>query len=275
MSQIQIVIDSTAYFTKEDIEQYNLVVVPLSVTFSGETKEEGFPGEFDEFYKRLMTSQDFPTTSQPSIDAFAKAYEDALAKGYEVLTIVFSQKLSGTYNSAKAAAMQLGEDKISVVDTATAVGNYKMLVKQAAAMAGKGFSRHQIVEAIDEEKLRTSINLTVDNLEYLKRGGRLSGAHAFIGNLLNVKPIIGLIDGALVPVTKVRGKKKALEYLVNNIPENVKEIIICHILDDEEAAWLKTAIEEKFKNVEIGVDKIGPVIGAHLGPKAIGVCSRW
>jgi len=275
MGKVQIVTDSTAYFTKEYIEQNDIKVVPLSVTFSGETREEGFPGEFDEFYHKLESSKDFPTTSQPPIEAFVKVYEEILANGREIVTIVISEKLSGTYNSATVAANMTQPDKISVIDSETTVTNLKMLVMIANDMARQGKSRDEIVETIELEKKKMNVVLAASTLEYLKRGGRLSATQATIGNLLNVKPVIGLKDGKLIAIAKVRGKNKALEYLIDSVPEDAVAISVLHILSYEDAEQLRRKLQEKFPHIEIGIDEIGPVIGAHLGPGGVGVCSKW
>jgi len=275
MGKIQLVTDSTAYFTKEDAARLDIKVVPLSVTFSGETKDEGFPGEFEDFYNKLQTSTDFPSTSQPSIEAFAKVYEEILAEGNEAITLVISAKLSGTYNSASVAAEHTAPDKISVIDSETSVANLKLLVLRAIDLAKAGYSRLEIVNMLEEEKKKATISLTVDTLEYLRRGGRLSSAQAIIGSLLNVKPVIALIDGSLQPVGKVRGKNKALEFMYGRIPEHAKHITVCHILNEDEAEKIREELQRRFRNARVTVDVIGPVIGSHLGPKAIGICSMW
>lgn len=275
MAKVQIVTDSTAYFTKEYAEENDIKIVPLSVTFSGETKDEGFPGEFEDFYRKLQTSKDFPTTSQPPIEAFAKVYEEILTENKEIVTIVISEKLSGTYNSAMAAANMTAPDKISVIDSETTVSNLKMLVMIANDMAKQGKSREEIVETIEREKKKMNVVLAASTLEYLKRGGRLSATQATIGNLLNVKSIIGLKDGKLIAVAKVRGKNKAMEYLVDSVPENAVAITVLHILSHDDARQLYRKLQEKFPRIEIEIDEIGPVIGSHLGPGGVGVCSKW
>lgn len=275
MAKVQIVTDSTAYFTKEYAEENDIKIVPLSVTFSGETKDEGFPGEFEDFYRKLQTSKDFPTTSQPPIEVFAKVYEEILTENKEIVTIVISEKLSGTYNSAMAAANMTAPDKISVIDSETTVSNLKMLVMIANDMAKQGKSREEIVETIEREKKKMNVVLAASTLEYLKRGGRLSATQATIGNLLNVKPIIGLKDGKLIAVAKVRGKNKAMEYLVDSVPENAVAITVLHILSHDDARQLYRKLQEKFPRIEIEIDEIGPVIGSHLGPGGVGVCSKW
>lgn len=275
MAKIQIVTDSTAYIAKDYAALHGIKIVPLSVTFSGVTEDEGFPGEFEDYFKKLKISPDFPTTSQPSIDSFLKVYEEAIAEGYEILTIVLSSKLSGTYNSASAAAEMLASDKISIIDSETTAANLKLLVNLAKEMTEKGFSRQEIVEFLEVEKKKTGISLTVDTLEYLKKGGRLSGAQALIGSMLKVRPVIALVDGKLEPVGKVRGKSKALEMMVDRLPENVQNLSICHIYALDEALLLKAQLEARFTKVVVLIEELGPVVGSHLGPKAIGLCSKY
>lgn len=272
---IKIVTDSTAYISKEECQSLGIRVVPLSVTFSGVTEDEGAPGEFEAYFEKLKTSPDFPTTSQPSPDAFVKVYEELAEDGSEIITLVISAKLSGTYNSALVAADMTAPDKISVIDTESTASNLKLLVFRAKELADQGHSRQEIVSALEEEKKKTGISLTVDTLDYLKKGGRLSGAQALLGSLLNVKPVIALVDGKLEPVGKVRGKGKALELMISRIPENVEQIRICHIFAMEEAQELKARLEQKFSGIEVYIDELGPVVGSHLGPKAIGLCSKW
>jgi len=275
MSKIQIITDSTAYFTKEEAEKRNIDVVPLSVNFEGEVITEGFPGEFEYFFEKLKTSSEFPTTSQPSTDAFIKVFERALSNDKEIITIVISSKLSGTYDNACMAASMLSSDKITIIDSETSVSNLRFLVEIAWELAQEGKSRQEIVEVIMKEKEKAGIRLTVDNLEYLKRGGRLTGTQAFVGTMLNIKPIISLMEGKLIPVEKVRGKKKAIKSMMDSIPDNVKKISVCHVLNIEEAEEIKKILQEKYPHASVSVDELGPVVGSHLGPKAIGICYKW
>lgn len=275
MKKIQIITDSTAYFTRKYLIEEQIQVVPLMVQFCGTVSKEGFPGEFDEFYRILKETKEFPTTSQPSVGDFVKTYKSALETYEEIITIVISSELSGTYNSARLAADIVNSEKITVIDSRTSAGNLKVLVEKANELAKQGYERTQIVNEILSQIENMSITLTVDTLEYLKRGGRLSNTSAFLGNLLNIKPIIGLIDGKLVPIGKERGKRKAMNKIVSMVPEQVKKIVIAHVQNLGEAQQFKEILEEKFKNVEIIIDELGPVLGSHLGPKAIGLCASW
>lgn len=275
MSKIQIITDSTAYIPKDFALANNIKIVPLSVNFCQEVKDEGFPGEFGEFFDKLKTSKDFPTTSQPSVGAFADVYQEAISQGYEVITLVISSKLSGTFNSASVAAEMVAPDKISVIDSESAASNLRLLTEIAMDMARKGIPRQDIVGHLNESKKRMGINITVDTLDYLKKGGRLSGAQALLGTLLNIRPVIALVDGKLIPVGKARGKNKALEMMINNIPENTTDISICHIFNIEEAEEVKATLQKKFSKARITIDVLGPVVGSHLGPKALGLCFKY
>jgi DegV family protein with EDD domain len=275
MARVKIVTDSTSYINKEYLVQSDIASVPLSVIFQGTVTNEGFPGEFDSFYEKLKTSEDFPTTSQPSIQAFYDVFKPALDNGQEIIAIVLSSKLSGTYNSAMAAALMCETDKIVVIDSETCGPNLRFLVERANELSLDGLSRDEIVDIINKEKKRTGINITVGSLEYLKRGGRLSSTQALIGTLLSIKPIIALIDGKLEPIDKVRGKSKAIAAMISNIPQDVKRISICQIQNLDDAEDIRTVLKEKFPKAEISFSELGPVVGSHLGPKALGICYKW
>lgn len=275
MSKVKIVTDSTAYIDREYAELNNIAIVPLSVNFEGSVSNEGFPGEFDEFFQRLSVSKSFPTTSQPSVGAFAEVYKKAIDSGQEVVVLTISSKLSGTFNSASAAASLVAAERISVIDTETVAANLRVLVELALKLSEEGAERNAIVSAVEAQKKRMGIRLTVGTLEYLKKGGRLSNAGALIGSLLNIKPIIALKEGKLEPVDKVRGRKKALEKIVEDIREDVKEINIAHIYALDEALELKAELSKKYPHAKIGIQVLGPVVGAHLGPKALGVLTNY
>lgn len=275
MGNIQIVVDSTAYLTKEYINENNIEVAHLSVELDEVREKEGFPGSFKEFFTRFEESESFPKTSQPPVGEFAECYKRAFERGDEIIVITFSSKLSGTYASAQLAADMFEDKKITVIDSQTAVGNYRALVHKAIELAKLKVDTETILEEIKNIQDNMSVSLTVESLEYLKRGGRLSNMQAVIGTLLNIKPIIGLIDGELIATDKVRGKKKALELMFSKIPLHVKKISVEHVEHQEEAERIKSMLENKFEHAEITVSEIGPVIGSHIGPKSIGICSIW
>ena len=276
MSKIKIITDSTAYIDKDFSIKNNIGIVPLSIHFEGVIQDEGFPGEFTAFFENLSKSQSFPTTSQPSAGAFSVAYTKALEEGYdEIIVITISSKLSGTYSSALTASSLVDELKISVIDSESSAANLRVLVEMALDLASRGISREDIVTQIEAQKKHMGIYITVETLDYLKKGGRLTSTAALIGSLLNIKPIIALKDGKLEGVAKVRGKKKALEKMIEAIPSDTNAISLCHINAIEEVNELIPIIEYRFPMAKLAVEELGPVIGAHLGPKALGICFKY
>ncbi len=277
MPKIKIITDSTAYIDESFIKIHNIDVVPLTVNFEGIVEDEGFPGDFSTFFDKLSKSSGFPTTSQPPVGRFTETFENALKDEHEIIAITMSSKLSGTFNSANTAAKIVDPDRIriSVIDSLTTVANLKFLIKKAVFLAREGTSMKQIVREIETQKNHMGVRLTVSTLEYLKRGGRLSATEAMIGSLLNIKPIIGLIDGELKALSKVHGKKKAMEKMLEDVPSNVSYISICHIEILEEAKKYEKLIQQRFPDAKTEICEVGPVIGSHLGPETIGICYTW
>ena len=272
MSRIKIITDSTSYITKDFAAKENLTVVPLNYIFDGQTYKEGFKGEYDEFFKKLGSTKLFPTTSQPSAGEFYEAFVDGLKDHDEIIAIVLSSKVSGTYNSAILAKDMLEDKKITIIDTETSASNLRFLVEDALQMVKEGKTSEEIEAHINSKKASMFVFLTTDTLEYLSRGGRLSNIQSTLGNLLNIKPIIELKDGELKLIEKVRGNNKALSVIIDKIPQDVKKIGVCNILNIENAEKVKKNLEEKFPNALITIDELGPVVGAHLGPKTLGLC---
>jgi DegV family protein with EDD domain len=272
MGGIQIVTDSTAAFTRQEIEEMQLEIVPLSIHFEGEEFDEGLPETYRAFFERLAQSKSIPTTSQPSVGRFQEVYKKALDEGREVISIHLSSGLSGTPGSAQMAADLVGPGKISVVDSQTAVSNLKMMVKQAFNEAKKGTGRKEIAAMLAAESPTMFAAVTVADLIYLKRGGRLNNSQYFVGKLLNVLPVIQLREGKLYPYAKVMGYKAMLSALCQVAPDNTKGITVLHIETLDSALELKKLLNERFPALEIGIDPISPVIGSHLGPGAMGYC---
>ncbi len=273
MGKIKIVTDSTSYIEKDYVIKENVSLVPLKYVFDGESYVEGFKGEFDEFFNKLARTDLFPTTSQPSAGEFYEVFKEAFEDGYdEIIAILISSKLSGTYNSAVLAKNMLEDKMITIIDSESSASNMRFLVEDAVNMAKEGKTGEEIISFIEEKKKKMKILLTPGTLEYLARGGRMSSLQSAIGNLLNIKPIIELRDGKLELLEKVRGRNKALSTILSYINEDVQRIGVCHILNEDEATKFKGILEEKFPNAIITLDDLGPVIGAHLGPKTIGIC---
>lgn len=273
MKKIKIITDSTAYITKKEAEEKNIGIVSLSYIVNGVEEKEGFPGEFDEFFKRMASEELEVMTSQPAVGDFLEAYEKAFQEGYEeIIVIVLSSKLSGAYNSADLARQSLGDKMITIIDSMNSAGCMKFLVEDAFNMAKEGKTSKEIETEINKTKEKEKIYLTVDSLDYLQKGGRLSKLGSVVGNLLRIKPIIGITDGELDLSEKVRGKKQVLTKMVDLIPEDAQKVAICHILAIEEANSIKEKILNKYPNIEVFIEELGPTVGCHLGPNSLGIC---
>ena len=272
MEKILIVTDTTSYLKKEYIEKEGIKIVPLNYIFGDQEYKEGLQGDFDEFYERLSNSNLFPKTSQPSSGDFVKVFEKGLEEYDHIIGIFLSSKISGTVNSANLAKDILGDKKITIIDSLVSAASLRFLVERAVEMIKEKCELGEIINELENLKLRQSIYITTDTLEYLKRGGRLSGTQAALGNMLNIKPILELKNGELGLLEKLRGKNKAINKIISFIPEDVKRISICHILNREEADKYLLILGEKFPQANIEIDDLGPVIGSHLGPKTIGFC---
>ncbi len=271
MTNIQIITDSTAYLEKSYCIENNIVVVPLSYVFEGETKVEGYPGEFDSFFARLEKSKDFPVTSQPPVGAFKEVYEKAINEGKEIITVTISSKISGTYNSACMAAEMVDESKITIVDSLQCGANIAELVKIALEMANDNKSRKEIAEKLNDQKERMNVRIIPKTLDYLRKGGRLSNIASFVGNLINLKPIVGFNEGKLEVVAKTRGFKKAIKLAISDIPPEVKVLNITHVVNLDAAIKLKNEVVMQFPDAEINITEIGPVVGSHNGPGTLGL----
>ncbi|MBE7556599.1 MAG: DegV family protein [Anaerolineales bacterium] len=276
---LRVVTDSTSYIPYEILQQHQIVVVPLKVLFGAEVYDEITGLSNADFYRRLMTTADFPTTSQPASGEFKQVYQQILQQdaAAQILVLSISSKLSGTYNAAMTAAEQLPEAKITVFDSLSAAMGLGLMAITAAEMAAAGHPLVQILARLEQMRRDTRIVLVVDTLEYLKRGGRIGTAAAFLGTLLNTKPILAVVEGTLQPLDRARTKKRALERLFSELegqlstPRQPIQAGIMHIAAQAELESLAALMTERFNITRFYTSELGPVVGAHLGPGALGV----
>ena len=274
----RLVTDSSSYLPQEFIEQYNIITVPLKVQFGGETFAEGTGLSNREFFNRIAAADDFPTTSQPSVGDFAQAYQQILMSdpSAEILVLTVSSKLSGTHHSAMTAVAQLSEASITVFDTLSVAMGVGLMVMAAARMIAEGKDLPDILARLTHIRHNLPIFLTVDTLEYLRRGGRIGAAAAFLGTLLDTKPILAVQDGEIRPVGRVRGRKKALRRLFDELerklptPDQPVQAGVMHAAAEDEALKLGEMIRERFNVTYFFVFELGPALGAHVGPGTIG-----
>ena len=275
MYTYHIVTDSCCDFTREQYEKRNLIWVPLTLRYKG-VEMDGFtePGELHDFYDGIRSGE-MPTTAAVNPDTWGKAMEVALAQGKDVLCITFTSALSTTHQSAVIAAEELREKypdrKIIVIDSLCAALGQGLLVHKACEKRDQGYSLEELAAWVEENKRHLCHWVTVDDLNHLKRGGRISAATALVGGMLGIKPIIHVDDeGRLVNVGKCRGRKAAMELLSDKLATTVTDvetIFIAHGDCPEDAAALEKLCRAKcpgVKNVLTGY--VGGVIGAHTGP---------
>lgn len=275
MPKIKIITDTTSYLEKEYAVEKNVDVMPIYMEIDGETYKEGHPSENANVFEKFLNSKKIPTTSQPPIGQFIETFEKAIKDGFEIVGIFMSEKTSGTFNTAKMAANMTSEDKIRIIDSKTSGPNLKYLVKKAVELCEKGLSKEEIEARIDEQKKNMNVMMFFETLDYLKKAGRVSNTKALVGNILNIKPIIGVVDGEICPIGKVRGTKRAMDFVLDRIPENVKNISVCHVDNIKDGEKLKNLINQKFPHIEIDMDPLGPSLGIQFGPRTIGVCCSW
>ncbi|HVD49512.1 MAG TPA: DegV family protein [Gaiellaceae bacterium] len=270
-----IVVDSTADFPEAPQRFPNWRVVPLYVRFGEESYRDYVELEPEEFYARLRTASETPTTSQPTPGDFLATYEEL--GGYErILSLHIAAKLSGTIESARAAAQVLGGDRVRAIDSQSASAAIAMLGLAIQRRLERGTSDEEVDTLVERYRRETGLLFTVDTLEYLARGGRIGRARAWAGELLNIKPILSIRDGEVLPVKRVRGNRKAFLEFASAFEAATSDVPtlragIAHAEAPERAEALVELVGRSRPQAEIElVTTLGPVVGAHAGPGTVG-----
>ena len=273
MADFKIITDSGCDFTLAELEQLNVGRAPLSVLFKGELHEDFATDEERKVLYDGVREGEMPTTSAVNPEGWATVMKPALEAGQDVLCMCFSSGLSTTYQSAVIAAEELKEEypgrEIRVVDTLCAALGQGLLVWHACKHRDAGESLDEVTAWVEENKLKLCHWVTVEDLNHLKRGGRVSAATAMVGTMLNIKPIICVSDeGKLVSTSKVRGRKAAIEYICKKVAEATDKdmVFIGHGDCREDAETCARILKEKYGVKEVHIGYVGAVIGAHTGP---------
>lgn len=275
-----ILTDTTADLPDEYIKEHNLGLISLNYMIDGEAYDLEHELPYREFYEKMRNGS-MPTTAQVNPEIAKRVFLSYLDQNLDILYIAFSSGLSGSYNSARIAAEDLAEEKpegkIFVVDSLSASLGEGLLVHQAVLRKEKGFSIEETAAWLEENKLHVGHIFTVDDLNHLYRGGRVSKAAAVIGTMVNIKPILHVDnEGHLIPISKVRGRKKSLHAMADKMAENMGEwrgenkiVFISHGDALEDAEYLADVVRERFGIEKFLISHIGPTIGAHSGPGTI------
>lgn len=276
--KIAVLTDSTSYLSQTLIEKYNIRIAPLSVTFdNGENFVENATISTDAFYKRMETSNTIPTTSQPAIGEFIKHFKELQDEGYtDVISVFISSGISGSYQTATQAGKMVEGINVHTFDSKLAAmveGGYAL---RAVEMIEQGYEPQDIIKDLEAMREVTGAILMVDDLKNLQKSGRITGAQAWVGTMLKMKPVLTFDDGKIVPESKVRTKKRALNEIVNKVIAQVKdyEAVTLYIIEgdkSEDAAWMEKELQEKYPQYKLQRSKLGPVIAAHLGSGGMGL----
>lgn len=279
MAKVALVTDSTANIPLELTGSFPLHVAPLQVIWGKEIYRDGIDIQPAEFYTRLKDAKEMPTTSQATPASFNQIYHDLLEQGYDILSIHISSKLSGTLDSAYQSRQNFPGAKIELVDsntTSMAMGFPLLVTMRAAA---QGASLFECKALIEKACAQTGVYFAVSTLEFLRRGGRIGGAAAFLGTALNLKPILELRDGHIEAIERVRTMGKTIDRLLNLFEEKVGAhrpvyIAALHANAPDEAAILLDRAQQRFDRSDIAIATladISPVLGTHTGPGCMGL----
>jgi DegV family protein with EDD domain len=281
MGRIAFITDSTAGLPADQVERYKVTVVPLQVIFGMDSYRDGIDLTQDEFFAKLKAAKSLPTTSQPATADIEGAYARLLndPEVDSIIAVHLSARLpSGTYSMSATAGERLSQGtgkKVTVIDSWSAYMGEGLMVIDGARAAEKGASHDEVVKLIEDMRPNTKILLLVDTLEYLQRGGRIGGAQAFLGGLLNIKPILHVAEGRVEPLERVRTRRKAMERLVELGAEITKrrpcQISVGHAEAAEDARQLIQMAKAKMNVVEEFTSDLGPVIATHTGPGVLGL----
>lgn len=272
---IKFLVDSSSDFSLTEIKEKGLELVPISVTLDDNTYFDTLELERGQFYELLTNSENFPQTSQPSPQAFLDKFLEAKENGDELICVILSSSLSGTFQSATLAKSMAEYDNIHLIDSLSATHIIRVLVDRGLQLRENGLSAAEIVEELEALKPRIKVVAGVDTLEYLCKGGRLSKASAAVGELANLKPMLTVKpDGTLAVIGKCIGRNKAIQFITKYVQEHMMDTLYpmysIYTLGTENIE----KAEDKLAALGYTVDarhQIGSTIGAHLGPGTFGI----
>jgi DegV family protein with EDD domain len=280
-AQTVVVCDSTAYLPLDLVAERGIETISLYVSVDGHQEREADISDYAAFYERLRASESSATTSQPSVGDFISVYEPLLATGKEIVSVHISAGISGTFEAASQARQRLideerGGERVRVVDSRSAAGGMGLCALGAAAAAAAGAEADAVVARAAQTRQALKMWFAIDTLEYLRRGGRIGGARAWIGSALKIKPILTL-EEEITPVERVRTRARSLErlrdYARQRHEQGADGWVVQHIQDEETASTLIDDCREIFGCEPVFTSEIGAVLGAHVGPGLLGVGS--
>ncbi|MGM0472184.1 MAG: DegV family protein [Bacillota bacterium] len=283
MASIKIVTDSTSDLTKGRLDELGVQMIPLTVNFGDTSQADKLELSTADFWQRLIKVDELPTTSQPAVGEFKQCYQELALEYDTIISLHLASELSGTYQTAKLAASAVAEKQdveIKVIDSKSVSLGLGFLVEAAALAVRDGDSAEQIIDRIKQLRNELSLLFSIDTLDYLKQGGRIGKAAAFLGNLFNIKPILQVNDRGEVDFhSKVRGEKRLFKKLKHLVKHQLKKhqlteqprLALLHGRAADKVDKLRSELIELADWKEVVITEIGPVIGTHVGPGALGI----
>jgi len=271
---VKIVTDSLGNIPSEIAEELGITIIPIYVRFGTETYRDGVDLTTEQFYEKLMHSKILPTTAVPPLGDFVKVYDKLAEESDEILVITISHKLSATYEVAlQAIELMKRKRRVEVIDSSTVLMAEGLMVIAAAKAAKAGANFDEVVNVTRNNIGRVDFRMAFDTLEYLKRGGRIGTAQAFLGSILRVNPILTMKDGYTEAVARTRSRAKAIDYLCNFAMSfsHIDEMAVEDATTPDEAEMLVERLGSKFPKESIYRTKVSPVVGTHVGPHVLGV----
>ncbi|MCU7556712.1 DegV family protein [Macrococcus capreoli] len=274
MSKIKLIVDSTHDLPQQYLKDHDIVQVPLNIVIDGKTYLDQEEMSSDEYLHQLVTLKDIPKTSQPPTGKFAEIYEKYIEEGYEILSLHMTHRLSGTLGSAQTAASMV-DGKVTVIDSGFIAQSYGFIIQNVAELIIKHKSMDEIVEAIDIMKRQSKLFLVISQLEYLRKGGRISRGKGFIGGLMNLKPVAQVVDGEINVIQNARTQNAVVKLLTKEVAQMAEEYKYLRIGISEADAHdllekLKASIEQ-YTDENITIHTTTPIVSTHTGPGAIGL----
>jgi len=273
VGKIKVVTDSTADIPEELAAELEITIVPCNVHFGLETYRDGIELSKEEFYIKLKTSPTLPTTSAPAAGLFEATYRKLASETDQVLSIHLASALSAIYNSACLGAEAISDVEIVLIDSGQASMGLGWLVIAAAQAAQEGQPLAQIVALVEDMRPRVRLFAALDTLEYLRKGGRVGKAVAVLGTLFNIKPLVEVRDSAVLPLERVRTRRRSIQRLIELVAElgPLEELAVLHSNAPQEAQRLAEEISFLHPLERILIAEVGVIIGTHAGPNGLGV----
>jgi len=274
--KITIVTDSSSYIPETATKGLDIAVIPLWLIWGEDNLQDGIDIQPAEFYKRLKESKTLPTSSQPSAMEFEKFFKSVAEKSDQIVSVLVSSKISGTIDSARAAVTEFKDQQIPIVDSLNCSMGLGFAVLAAARAAAAGKSVNEVVAAAEAVKDKMHFLFVVDTLEYLHKGGRISGGKRLMGTALKIKPILQFENGEIRPLSQARTNSKAIRQVFEIVQERLGEkkmveVAVVDVDSPDEADMVADQLKERFEIDTVHRAVVSPVVGTHVGPGTIGI----